>query len=259
MQLRRLLLGFNFPREFHYSGYAFSGEEILLAGLYRLHSINVFGDAGWIETFGWSQSKCSYAFSMYCKHILPYFKLITDSLHIWTPYLSEFADKIRRKLRKLGLNHLIPAHNENGFNICGFIDNKVICTCRPGGGPTVNCQRNDPLLQRSFYNGWKKEHGIKFQTCDLPNGLNLHVWGPASVRHNDIETLEFSDISNKLAIAQQGAHRQFKIYGDSAYQYVVDDHIASRYINATGQLAFTNECLSSCRECIEWHYGPAEL
>ena len=46
------------------------------------------------------------------------------------------------------------------------------------------------------------------------------------------------------------------MYGDSAYVHAVDvSHIAAKYVNATGELAQTNECMSSCRECIEWHYG----
>ena len=31
---------------------------------------------------------------------------------------------------------------------------------------------------------------MKWQTLDLPNGMNMHVWGPVSLRHNDIWTLE---------------------------------------------------------------------
>jgi hypothetical protein len=31
--------------------------------------------------------------------------------------------------------------------------------------------------------------------------------------------------------------------------------LAYRFENPTAEEAFTNKCLSSCRECIEWHYG----
>ena len=54
-------------------------------------------------------------------------------------------------------------------------------SCRPGGGPRqsgVLADRNDLLIQRAWYNGWKKLHGLKFQTIDMPNGMNAHVWGP---------------------------------------------------------------------------------
>ena len=49
-----------------------------------------------------------------------------------------------------------PANNPGGFRVAAFIDNKVIATSRPGGGPTVAGERHDPLIQRAFYNGWYK-------------------------------------------------------------------------------------------------------
>jgi hypothetical protein len=198
-QLHRLYVGFEFPENIVIAGYHFSGEEVLLAGLYRLHSVNVLGDAGWVATFGWSQAKCSFAFIAYTRHMANYLNLITDNLQFWQPYFIQYSECIRKKLRSLGSNHHLPVTNPNGgFNIAGFIDNKVICCARPGGGPNIVGHRNDPLIQRSFYNGWIHKHGIKFQTLDMPNGLNLHVWGPASVRHNDLKTLEYSDIDSKL-------------------------------------------------------------
>jgi hypothetical protein len=58
------------------------------------------------------------------------------------------------------------------LRIFGFIDNTLNSTCRPGGGPACdgeNAPRNDPDIQRAYYTGWKKMHGQKFQTVDLPN------------------------------------------------------------------------------------------
>jgi hypothetical protein len=75
------------------------------------------------------------------------------------------------------------------------------------------------------------------------------------VRHNDLETWDFSQINEKFAHSQFGKPMQFKLYGDSAYQYLVDSHIASRYVNPVGNQGFINECMSSMREMIEWHYG----
>ena len=85
-----------------------------------------------------------------------------------------------------------PLPNERkGFRIFGFIDNTIIATGRPGGGPIksgIGSERKNPLIQRLFYNGWKKCHGLKFQTIDLLNGMNAHVFGPLSCRHNDLYT-----------------------------------------------------------------------
>ena len=75
-----------------------------------------------------------------------------------------------------------------GFCVAGMIDNTMIAMSRPGGGPTTGGEqapRVDKLVQQAWWTGWKKLHGMKWQTLDLPNGMNLDVWGPVSVRHND--------------------------------------------------------------------------
>jgi hypothetical protein len=91
-----------------------------------------------------------------------------------------------------------------------IIDNTMNALCRPGFGPMrdgVNVPRNDPLIQRDWYNGWKKLHGMKWQTIDLPNGMNFHVFGPVSVRHRNIYTLITSDINELLRQLQLNEHQ----------------------------------------------------
>lgn len=99
--------------------------------------------------------------------------------------------------------------------------------------------------------------GMKYQTVDLPNGMNLHVWGPISVRHNDLVSLHDSNINNRLVQLQLGEDLQWVIYGDSAYIHVPDSHILARHHNElnTDRQTLENQSLSSCRECIEWDYG----
>ena len=49
-----------------------------------------------------------------------------------------------------------------GLRVVGFIDNTTNATCHPGGGSArdgIDAPRNDPLIQRARYNGWKKLHG----------------------------------------------------------------------------------------------------
>ena len=57
-QLHTLCQGFQFPLEMVYGccGNKFSGEEVLLCGIYRIHCNNTLGDAGWQDTFGMVQS-----------------------------------------------------------------------------------------------------------------------------------------------------------------------------------------------------------
>jgi hypothetical protein len=85
--------------------------------------------------------------------------------------------------------------------------------------------------------------------------MNFHVWGPVSLRHNDLQCWRDSDINAILANLQGNDVLQFVVYGDSAYAVLVDSHIAYRFDNATGAFALTNKCMSSCREIIEWDYG----
>ena len=98
---------------------------------------------------------------------------------------------------------------------------------------------------------------MKYQTVDLPNGMNLHVWGPIGVRHNDFVSLHDSNINNQLVQLQLGKDLQWVIYGDSAYIHVPDSHILARHHNElnTDRQNLENKSLSSCRECIEWDYG----
>ena len=189
-QLRNLLAAFRFPKRFECaSGHIFSGEEILLAGLFRLHAPNIQGDIGWRAIFGFDQPTTSKACSIFFSFMVENWAyLLQDNLAFWKPYLPEFAEKIRAKLDQKGV-HFPPG----SFRVFGFTDNTMNATCRPGGGPTrtgEDAPRADPLIQRAWYNGWKKLHGMKWQTVDLPNGMNMHVWGPVSIRHNDIWTLE---------------------------------------------------------------------
>ena len=189
-QLRDLLKAFRFPPSFRCSNrQIFSGEEVLLAGLFRLSSPNVQGDIGWRSVFGYDQPTTSKVCSLFFGFMVENWAyLLQDHLDFWKPYLPECAEKIRAKLEQKGVS--FPP---GSFRVAGFTDNTMNATCRPGGGPTrtgEDAPRNDPLIQRAFYNGWKKLHGFKWQTVDLPNGMNMHVWGPVSVRHNDIWTLE---------------------------------------------------------------------
>ena len=52
-----------------------------------------------------------------------------------------------------------------------------------------------------------------------------------------------------------GEHRQYKVYGDSAYY--PDTHMRSRhdYGNLTEREVLENKAMSSCRESIQWGYG----
>ena len=244
------------------SGHKFSGDEVLLVGLYRMHRPTCLADACWKELFGMNYSRVSTCFRLFITHLCRNWQyLLTDNLDFWRPYLPHCAEAIRRKMGSLGCE--FPQVNQPcGFRVFGFIDNTMFGTCRPGGGPSrdgPNAPRNDPLIQRAWYNGWKKIHGLKFQTVDLPNGMCFHVFGPVSLRHNDLYTLFHSNINDLVAGVQIGDLLQFVIYGDSAYVPVMGTHIKARHNNNPNnpRQILENASMVSCREAVEWDYGDA--
>jgi hypothetical protein len=154
----------------------------------------------------------------------------------------------------------------NQFNVVGFIDCNQVRTCRPGAGPAQGPngqprrRHQAALLQESFYNGWARGHGIKFETFDGPNGLTLQAFGPASMRQNDLWVVSRSGLNNDLARVQAAivpAHAQKVVYGDSIYVWMT--HVRSRHGDGgTPQQLSEDRALSSCREAIEHNYGEAD-
>jgi hypothetical protein len=132
-----------------------------------------------------------------------------------------------------------------GFRIFGFIDNTINAMCRPGGGPLKEGEQAPRLskdVQETWWTGWKKLHGLKWQTISLPNGMEFHVWGPLSVRRNDNHMLNRSQILQQLEDLQAENEIKFILHGDSAYSE--DD-----YMHVGGGRGF-----ASVRQSIEWNY-----
>jgi hypothetical protein len=98
---------------------------------------------------------------------------------------------------------------------------------------------------------------MKWQTVDLPNGMNLHVWGPISIRHNDITSFHDSLINDLLQQCQAGEAISYCTYEDSAYIVVIDTNVLARHFVEPLSVrdVLENRVLSSCREVIEWDYG----
>ena len=156
-------------------------------GMYRLCNVTKLNNEIILINFGFTSVPiASECFKLFILHMINNWGyLLTNNFDWWVNRLPMCAWAIRRKAAELGL-HWPP---DEIFTIAAFTDNTMEACCRPGGGPAAgggrDAPRNDPNLQRAWYNGWKKLHGLKFQTVDLPNGMNAPVWGPFSVRHTD--------------------------------------------------------------------------
>jgi len=255
-QLRRLIAGFQMPAFATVGRRKFEMEEVLLVSLTRLSYPKRWADV--TERFPnrdrWALKRMFYWFLNFMIDNWGY--LLLNNLEWWAPSFGDCASTIRSKLMTLPNVNYRQFHphpnDDNGFCIFSFIDNTMFAFSRPGGGPVrggEQSERNDKLIQQAWWTGWKKLHGMKWQTVDLPNGMNLHVWGPVSVRHNDSYTLNKSDIEEKLRALQERLEFQvtYKMFGDSAY--------FPGEIMAVGG----GRGMSSVRETIEWDYKDLKV
>jgi hypothetical protein len=248
-QLRRLLLAFQFPEgEFSIKRSKFTSEEVLLISLTRLAYPLRWQDIE--DKFGRYQSELSNAFYWFLDFMIEHWAyLLVNNREYWLDHLEASAEAIRQKLMTLPNqeNRLVfpPAYEDNGFRIALFIDNTMLAINRPGGGPSEageQARRPSSRVQRAWWTGWKKLHGLKWQTVTLANGMDFEVFGPRSVRRNDSYTLDKSNIEEKLHVLQLGRRRVFGMFGDSAY-------FPTPYLSVAN-----SKGMSAVRQTIEWSY-----
>ena len=249
-QLREILRCFQFPTtDIRIKASKFSAEEVLLISLKRLSFPNRWCEVQKIFP-NRSRSELCNAFYWFLDYmIINWGYLILNNREYWLGALPLSAEAVRLKLSALPkeANRLYfgPADDPLGFNISLFIDNTLMAMSRPGGGPMhggENAERMTRFLQQAFWTGWKKLHGLKWQTVVMANGMDFEVWGPASVRRNDNFTLHRSHIEEKLEQLQEGQALKYKIHGDSAYS-------VSEWIVSGG-----GKGMAAVRETIEWSY-----
>ena len=83
---------------------------------------------------------------------------------------------------------------------------------------------------------------MKFQTVVVACGMDIDVYGPESVRHNDSFTLDDSFMEDRWGELFEGDAIWSKIFGDSAY-------VTGRVLQCGG-----GRGMASVRESIEWTY-----
>jgi hypothetical protein len=163
-QLHRLMRGFRIPEiiRIPVTGNIYYSEEFLLVSLYRLYRPTALSDGCFRMIFGLGYTAVSMVFNAFLDFMIDHWGyLLLDSMNFWKPFLPDCAQAIRDKCVEKGC-YFPDSRSPHGLRVAGFIDNTMNATCRPGGGPArdgINAPRNDPLIQRAWYNGWKKLHG----------------------------------------------------------------------------------------------------
>jgi len=249
-QLRRLLAGFRFPtgKITLKHGYKIEAEELIMISLTRLSFPYRWSDL--YERFPgrkrWFMKAAFYWFLDFM--IVNWGYLLLNNMDYWKPYLAQSCEAIRVKLMNLNWvnwrQYHPPAHEPGGFRFCGFIDNTMFAFSRPGGNTDGGsaAPRVPKEIQQAWWTGWKKFHGMKWQTVILANGMDLNVFGPLSARKNDLTSLEKSNFEDQFTALQAGNDIKYKIHGDSAYY-------DNKNLGTGG-----GRGMASVRETVEWTY-----
>ena len=253
-ELVRLLRSLQLPGSLSLeNGTRVQSEELLIFGLMRLgctcptnHLVsNEYRDA----FFSRELSQCSRMFSKFLWLMTEKAaELLFGRLPWWSGYFQQFSEAIRRKIRnQCGI--------EYSRNIVGFIDCTINVIERVGAGPDNRLSENANDEQRSYYSGYKKIHGLKFQSLDSPFGMTMDLRGPVSARRNDLYVFRISGITDRLRQISEEAglpeEEFFSIYGDAIYP------ATNCVVRRIGE-SVTDRALSRVRIAVEWDYGATK-
>ena len=133
-----------------------------------------------------------------------------------------------------GVDLIFNLGDPASFRPFGFVDCFGIKTCRPGISRDISFIHD---LQRAFYSGYFRAHGLKAQVVFLPNGMVGSIY-VASLAQNDRGMVNLSGLNDYLVylLHEVLLPPQFQfhpaIYGDGIYTVMLC--IISRF---TGQLS----------------------
>mmetsp|Transcript_29832 Transcript_29832/g.60982 ORF Transcript_29832/g.60982 Transcript_29832/m.60982 type:complete len:427 (-) Transcript_29832:203-1483(-) len=232
-----------------------SGEKLFLFFVRRLASVGTLTSL--IQTFGGEKTKWSRGVFWLAQWIYVKWGHITSGIRpAAVARFQKYAKAVERVANEGGCG-FVPGTCSVGF----FIDCNQIVSTRTGSGPATHgrgAPRKDPTgeIQMALYNGWKSTNGAKSQSLDYPDGIMGYLYGLESIRRSDLNCLEWSDINEKVKVAQDQAGippaNHVIAYGDSIYPQC--SHLHSK----TGDAAM-DAGMNSARQAIEHHYGECAM
>lgn len=129
-------------------------------------------------------------------------------------------------------------------NCWGFLDGTVRPMCRP------------TRQQRAFYNGHKRVHSLKFQSIVAPDGIIVHMHGPALGKRHDSGMLRESglldQLEHQMPVPPEGG--AYCIFGDQAYPLRPQLITPYKGNNLTEEQADFNRQMSEVRISAEWGF-----
>jgi hypothetical protein len=218
-----------------------TGEEMLIISLNRICSGDTWRQIA--RTFGGGVTRSWEMFDEFIDYVFTTFynKISGGSMEQWVGQIDEFRYILYRKAIVASAECPIEAflaetnqldapvdvsHVDLPFDLWlafGSIDCTDWQTCRIGAGPVgawlgASRRIGAQQIQRAFYSGYYKAHGLKYQTLLLPNGLWGSAFG-ASISHNDNGILNMSGLGQHLEeiLPMNGDGYQPTVIGDSIY------------------------------------------
>lgn len=235
-----------------------SSEEVFLFSLRRLASTanldELVATSERPAMFDRDYSQWSRAFHYFLDHIFNRFAfLLLENLEYFLPSFPLYARAIAQKIHHV--------YDPDNFDIVGFIDGTIRPISRVGSGPPPphltdeeRCSYFEAhsLLQRTFYTGYKKLHGLKWISADFPDGLTGFLYGPVSARRSDRQVFNMSELATYMENLQSESETNYKLFGDSIFP-TSKCIVTNRTLEPHTEVA--QEALASVRISIEWDFG----
>ena len=265
-ELRRLFVHWRIPATFQDSSHhVFRGEECFLITLYHMVKGVPF-TAMARHTFGGDPRRMSDMFRLTINHLYFTFynKISGTSLEQWIPRhvhlcrrlihnaLSQGMLRERTYVNGVLVDEAFIRHHFDfdTFRIFSFLDDYAMAAARVAD----SVRRREDFctdIQRAFYSGYLRAHGLKAQVVYLPIGIIGSVF-ITEIRQNDNGVQNMSGINNYLVILLAGIFIGGLypcLYVDGIFAVLAT--IVPRFSNPTPALHLLNIRLASLRESIE--------